>query len=253
MIKWRFLLTICLLLTVCGYAHAKPGGQNQDIYVYHVYRTSDRINIDGRLNEKSWETASLARPFWWPALGQEAIRQTYAKMLWDDQFLYIGAWLVDKDIYGFHTEHDSRTWEDDVFEVFIKPRDDSPRYYEFHVTPLNTTLDMLIARRGATGQLRRWSVFESGMITAVNLKGTLNNWEDKDQGWSVEIAIPLIAFKDTISLPREGDKWKFALCRYDYCVHLEKGRELSSSARLSAVNFHLFEDYDILLFSSYAP
>ena len=224
--------------------------QSPGFYVYPCYKICDIINIDGLLKEESWEKAPSVRAFYNPVSKKEAVGKTSARMLWDDKYLYIGAELQDKDIYGFHKEHDSTTWEDDVFEIFIKPRDDSPHYYEFHVTPRNTTLDMLIVRRGAAAGTKRWSIFESGMITAVKINGTLNNWKDEDQNWSVEIAIPLSAFNDTTSLPRVNDRWKFALCRYDYSVYLEKGVELSSSAYLSAVNFHLFKDYDTLYFSS---
>ena len=247
---FNMVLIVCLLLTVYGCKDMKSVKQSPVSYVYPCYKICDKINIDGLLDEESWRKASSVRAFYIPVSRKEAISKTSARILWDDKYLYFGAELQDKDIYGFHREHDSTTWYDDVFEIFIKPRDDSPHYYEFQVTPQNTTLDMLIVRRGAAGGIKRWSIFESGIITAVKINGTLNNWKDEDQNWSAEIAIPLACFSDTTSLPQINDRWKFALRRYNYSVYLEKGVELSSSAYLSAVDFHLFKDYDTLYFLS---
>ena len=50
--------------------------------------------------------------------------------------------------------------------------------------------------------------------------------------------------------PDLNDKWKFALCRYDYSVDFE-GPELSTCAPLKSkevADFHGFEDYATLTF-----
>ena len=44
-----------------------------------------------------------------------------------------------------------------------------------------------------------------------------------------------------------GDKWRFALCRYDYSVYHERP-ELSSTAPLTFPDFHRYEDYGELTF-----
>src|SRR5205823_537001 len=85
----------------------------------------------------------------------------------------------------------------------------------------------------------------------VQLRGTLNNWTDKDQGWTVEGKIPWKDFLRTGGRPEVGEKWKFALCRYDYSVDFE-GPEQSTCAPLksdSSANFHKFEDYATLHFT----
>src|SRR5205823_7053790 len=84
----------------------------------------------------------------------------------------------------------------------------------------------------------------------VQLRGTLNNWTDKDQGWTVEGKIPWKDFLRTGGRPEVGEKWKFALCRYDYSVDFE-GPEQSTCAPLksqSRPDFHHFEDYATLRF-----
>ena len=85
-------------------------------------------------------------------------------------------------------------------------------------------------------------------IAAVRLRGTLNKWEDRDEGWTVEGRIPWKAFAATGGRPAPGAKWKFALCRYDYSVTLEHP-ETSSTAPLTRMDFHRYEDYGVLTFA----
>jgi uncharacterized repeat protein (TIGR03806 family) len=84
----------------------------------------------------------------------------------------------------------------------------------------------------------------------VVLRGTLNNWKDKDQGWSVEGKIPWKDFMRSGGRPAIDQRWKFALCRYDYSVAFE-GPELSTCAPLKSLpnpDFHHHEDYAGLKF-----
>ena len=55
------------------------------------------------------------------------------------------------------------------------------------------------------------------------------------------------ALRTTGGPPDAGEKWKFALCRYDYSVAHETP-ELSSSAPLTRPDFHRYEDYGELEF-----
>ena len=50
-------------------------------------------------------------------------------MLWDDQYLYIGAELEEPDVKATLTAHDSVIFHDNDFEVFIKPLPDTEEYY----------------------------------------------------------------------------------------------------------------------------
>ena len=106
---------------------------------------------------------------------------------------------------------------------------------------------LFLPRRGAGGFDRFKNDGDFHVDAKVNLRGTLNNWTDKDDGWSVEGKIPWTDFLTTGGRPEPGEKWKFALCRYDYSVDFE-GPELSTCAPLTKPNFHQFEDYATLRF-----
>lgn len=214
--------------------------------------TEKPIQIDGKADEDAWKDAQLIDNFYVPWLGAKARparTATRAKLLWDREYLYFFADMEDADLYADVKEHDGMCWENDVFELFFKPADDKPGYYEFQVNAAGAILDMLIPRRGAGGYNRFKGDGKFHIDAKVKLRGTLNKWTDRDEGWSVEGKIPWKDFLRTGGRPAAGEKWKFALCRYDYSVDFE-GPDLSTCAPLKTppANFHYFEDYATLTF-----
>ncbi|MBI4028396.1 MAG: carbohydrate-binding family 9-like protein [Verrucomicrobia bacterium] len=241
-------------------------------HFYTCRRVEGSIRMDGKLDEPSWRHADVLTAFVVAGKRKPAIFQTTVRLLWDDRFLYFGAEMEDADIYGLHEGHDAPFGGDDIIELFVKPDRRKPPYWEFHVTPRGATRDYFYARRGA-GPNERWMVYDSGMRAAVSLDGTLNHWEDRDKGWTVEMTIPWIAFatcalacqslgqpssasqaaggdrREMGGRPQPGDRWTFLASRYDYSVHLEEGLQLSASSILPKANYHLFEFYRDLVFA----
>jgi len=253
----KAVLLIILIFGIIGNSEEKKkekteiGGKMEKREIL-CYKTSEKITIDGKLNEDAWQKAYVVDNFFtWDEDGnlKPAISKTKVRVLWDENFLYIGAEMEDKDIFAIKTTK-TIICQDDVFEIFIKPSEEKTHYYEFHITPKNHKLELFIPRRGC-GSLGRY-YFSSGIKSFVRIKGTLNNWEDVDEGWTVEASIPFSAFAKTTSTPKNGTKWSVAFCRYDYSYYLPStyfnGLEFSSSAALSKRNFHLYEDYDNLIF-----
>jgi hypothetical protein len=210
-------------------------------------RAQSRITINGILDEIAWDRAQALTDFavFWQK--RKPATRTTAKLLWDNNYLYFCADMEDHDLFALTKERNGMTWEDDVFELFFKPSTTKPDYYEFQVNPLNTQLELYFPSRGAGGYRRFAPLTRLGMESAVKLNGTLNKYDDRDRGWIVEGRIPWTAFKATGGRPSVGDKWKFALCRYDYSVGLERP-SLSSTAPLTQPDFHRYEDYGELEF-----
>ena len=221
---------------------------------YACVFTPEPIKIDGFLNEPVWEKAKVLN-FTLPVIFKEPISKTEGRILYDNKYLYVGIKAYDQDIWSYYKERDSNTCLEDVLEVFIKPdpvaHPDGPDpYYNFEINALGTVLDAFNVKRGAAGNYTRWSSWNcDGLKIAIQIKGTLNDWRDKDEYWTLEAAIP---FAELPSLagksPQKGDAWLFHLARYDYSVYLPKGRELTSCAPLSKVDFHLYEDWPKLRF-----
>jgi hypothetical protein len=205
------------------------------------------IRVNGILDEAAWENAQPIKDFavFWQK--RKPATATTAWLLWDNHYLYFAAEMEDHDLFANVEERNGMTWEDDVFELFFKPSTEKLAYYEFQVNARNTPLELYLPSRGAGGYRRFASLSKLGMESAVKLRGTLNNPDDRDKGWTVEGRIPWTAFKPTGGRPKPGEKWRFALCRYDYSVTLPRP-ELSSSAPLTVSDFHRYEDYSELTF-----
>jgi hypothetical protein len=206
-----------------------------------------RIKIDGKLDEVAWDQAEVLEHFavYWQK--RKAKTATKARLLWDRNYLYFAAEMEDSDLYADVTQRNGMTWTNDVFELFFKPSEKSLAYYEFQVNAANTQLELFFPSRGSGGYQRFAPLTHLGMESAVKLDGTLNDYRDKDKGWTVEGRIPLSAFQASGAKPQAGDKWRFALCRYDYSVAFDRP-ELSSTAPLTQPDFHRYEDYGELTF-----
>ncbi len=207
------------------------------------------IKLDGVLDEAAWNNAQELTDFavFWQ--NRRPRTATRARLLWDDDYLYFAAQMEDSDVTALVRERNGQTWDDDVIELFLKPAEDRPAYYEFQVNAANTPLEMFLPSRGAGGYHRFAQAATSriGLQSAVVVDGTLNKWDDKDKGWTVEGRIPWKGFAPTGGRPQVGDRWRFALCRYDYSVAFESP-ELSSTAPLTQSSFHRYEDYGVLTF-----
>ena len=111
---------------------------------YLAHYTETPITIDGKISDCAWDLASWTDDFE-DIEGDKKPRplyQTRAKMLWDDNYLYIAAELIEPHIWGTLTEHDSVIFYDNDFEVFIEPDGDTHEYLEFEMNALNTGWDL---------------------------------------------------------------------------------------------------------------
>jgi glucose/arabinose dehydrogenase len=205
------------------------------------------VRIDAQGDDAAWKGAQVIDRFALPWAGKSASTATRARLLWNRENLYFLAEMQDADLYAEVREHDGRTWHDDVFELFFKPAEDKPGYYEFQVNAAGTMLDMFLPRRVDGGYERYRSDGEFQMEAKAAVRGTLNRRQDRDRGWVVEGRIPWRDFLRTGGRPETGERWNFALCRYDYRIDTPQP-ELSTSAPLTKPNFHRYEDYATLRF-----
>jgi len=234
---------LCAVLVSAAVAQEKAGPP-----VVECRWAADPIVIDGKADDPDWKIAQPIENFGQPWLKENARppkTATKAKLLWDREYLYFFADLEDHDLFADIVEHDGRTWHNDVFELFFRPDENKPGYFEFQVNAAGTKLDIFFPKSGgnfeqvkADGEFR-WE-------TAVVRRGTLDNRSDRDEGWSVEGRFPWSDFQRSGGRPAVGDTWRFALCRYDYTGPTDK--ELSTSAPLTRPSFHALDDYAQLKF-----
>lgn len=207
------------------------------------------IVIDGLADETAWANATLIDRFRIPNNDAPIPKTaTRAKLLWDRQFLYFFAELEDHDLFADVTDHDGKTWDNDVFEIFLKPSRESSGYYEFQINAAGTEMDMFLPGQKSGGYEAFKASNDFHWQTQVRRHGTLNERGDLDQSWTVEGRIPWLDLMPTGGRPEIDERWQFALCRYDYT--LDRKPECSSSAPLTEANFHRCEDYSTVRFAS---
>ncbi len=209
--------------------------------------------IDGVLDDPAWKNAQVVDTFisaWLPEGKRTPPTATKARLLWDREYLYFSAEMEDWDVFANVTQQDGSVWLCDVFELFFKPAKDKPGYYEFEVNAANTKLDMFMPSRGSGGFQRHASDRDFHIESAVKVHGTLNNWSDRDKGWTVEGRIPWRDFLPTGGRPAPGEMWMHSLCRYDYSAGLEAPALSTNLPSASGKNadFHRYEDYVPLKF-----
>ncbi|MCS7254559.1 MAG: carbohydrate-binding family 9-like protein [Armatimonadota bacterium] len=186
-----------------------------------VYRTLKPIRIDGVLDEPEWQTAS---PLELKDIKGRNAPKTFARLLWDDRYIYIAFECSDDDIWATKTQRDDFLWEEEVVEAFIDPDGDGLNYYEFQVNPLGTEIDLLIpdAIEGVKHAKKNAEWNCQGWLSAVKVRGTVNKRDDQDDGWTVEMAIPISEIAPPASLvQRPGISWRLNL----YRIERPKGKE----------------------------
>lgn len=209
---------------------------------YQLHRVRGQITIDGVLDEADWQSAppiTLREG----TLGTTTWYQSTAKMLWDDQYLYIGWTVSDPNIVSTFAKHDEPLWEQDVLEVFIDANSDEKGYVELHTSPANVHFDAIFADfRPETDWFAdpTWKRFKDdtmvqaydavGVKSAVKVDGTPNKSDDTDKGYTVEWAIPFVALREAkpyeqpagavdlnqapqvpVDLPKPGTVWRMNL------------------------------------------
>jgi hypothetical protein len=135
--------------------------------------------------------------------------------------------MEDPDVWGTLTERDAVMFNDNDFEVFIDPDGDTHAYGELEVNALGTVWDLMLLRpyRDGGPAINAWDI--AGLQAAVDVRGTLNTTGDRDDGWTVEIALPWRILAELAAgkrPPKPGDRWRVNFSRVAWQVESRDGR-----------------------------
>lgn len=251
--KHCIIASILVILSFCGCSmYPEPPA----ITVNYA----EDIVVDGILEEKSWGMA--------PAYSLETARSKFSelhpelrgtygikpaspcefRMLFDRNCLYVGAEMVDDDIFSLGKKDQMLHCNaGDVFEIFLKP-EHANYYWEIHISPAGYCAVMFYPSRGYHF-LPEIVLPEVRPLKKIKYRstvtGTLNKFYDVDSKWILEAAIPLdeLAAKGIPLDPQ--NQWRILIGRYNYSCH-RKICELSSFPQLYKLNFHNHEEYGFL-------
>lgn len=187
---------------------------------YVVQHTSQPLTLDGNLRESDWQKAAWTTDFVDIEGAAKPLPtfQTRVKMLWNDSTLFIAATMQEPQIWATQTHHDDIIYKDNDFEVFIDPDNNTHQYFEVEVNAINKIFDLYLPKpyRNQGDALISWDV--AGLRSGVALNGTLNQAQDQDKSWTVEMAIPLRAVRMGFPFnpPAEGTLWRINFSRVEW-------------------------------------
>lgn len=175
----KHLLILCaLFLSLIGYSQKKT---------LQTKFISDKIEIDGKLDEAIWQGAAIATDFITlePDNGKPIPenRKTEVKVLYDNDAIYIGALLRDENPEKILKEITQRDnfGTSDVFGVFINGFNDGQQDFQFFVNAADGQADCIAT--DTNGEDYSWDgVWKSKAIITA-------------EGWVIEMRIPYAALR----------------------------------------------------------
>ena len=115
----------------------------------------------------------------------------------------------------------------DAFEIFLGPADEKA-YYELHVTPSNSVLQLRFDGEGAPKALEDCMVAEPLFLSETSIT---------QEGWSVFVRIPLKGL-----FPTSHPDWLISFGRYDYTPG-QPNPVISSTSPHTVCSFHRKQEW----------
>lgn len=164
--------------------------------IIHASKVTEKIVIDGKLNEASWSAALPVTSFIQvePYQGTPAKHGTDVRILFDERYVYFGIYAKDssdgkKNIRVPMLNRDFTFEDNDLFGIALDPNTSKRNSVAFQVTPYGTQRDL---------QSFDDAVFDTDWDALWYSKTTIT-----DTGWYAEIAIPF----NSIRYPAENSDW----------------------------------------------
>ncbi len=213
-------------LAVMGLTASPGTGADKTLGQAFVHHSTGRMYMDGNLTEQDWQQADIIGNFLLHPQNTAEKDITEARMLWDDECLYIAFKCRDTHISAAKTERNTAVFEDDCVEAFLCPLPQRiKRYINIEINAIGTynsrvnadqPIDALAGFPGADEPRSlhaHW--FMPGLQIGRSHEGTMNNESDEDSSWVIEMSIPFKSFEilGWGRAPKDGDTWRFNLYR----------------------------------------
>lgn len=213
--------------------------------IHEAIYTDMPVNIDGILDDPIWQQA----PSYPLCLSKDKIEngeilkeQGNVKFAWDDKNFYLAVDFKDSDIIAQGQEDQMHHYRyGDVCELFLKPKNEI-YYWELYATPASRKSSFFWPSRGYLGLPDCLEKYSCGLKVAAQCNGTMNNWQDKDTGWTAEMAMPIKDLEAYGYKFGPDQEWTILVGRYNYSRYLDP-KELSMTPQLSKTSYHLYEEY----------
>ncbi len=193
----KLIYTISLLLFI----NVVFGQSKNKLY---LCKTTEKIKIDGLLDEPVWQTCEAAGDFWqnFPYDTCYAKTKTVAYVTYNETSIFIAAICYDSLPGNYVIQSLKRDFSypvSDAFVVTLDPFSDGQNGFSFGVNPYGVQREGLIAQGGLQGVTTIW---DNKWISEVKRNGT---------NWTVEMEIPFKSLRYKADLTQ----WKINFARND--------------------------------------
>jgi hypothetical protein len=212
--------------------------------------------IDGKLDDAAWKDVPSTGAFVNTLTGAPAEQKTEAKLLWDSKFLYVAFDNADTDVSSTLKNRDDKLWTQEADELMIDADGNGKTYVELQVAPTGAIFDTYLPEyrkyEDSIDPKKKQFSWNSKMNAKVHVDGTLNKHDDKDKGWTAELAIPLEDVKgmdkdQVLRLPpNPGDVWRVNMFRMD--LPQGKPQQASGWSPPMVGDFHALDKFGELVF-----
>ena len=186
----KSLLVLALMLCGCS-----GGGNNvndavdydpnkeatNDQFNFDGNYTPPELKVDGLKDDKEWENASTALTF-------GAQNQCSVVLYRGENSLFCYFDVIDNDIQTVGNNNGDDVTNGDSVEIYFDFKNDAAN------KPQNDDIQINIGAHGKTrifvGSNGTWGSWNGLLDYEINLRGTLNDATDEDNGYSVELMIP---------------------------------------------------------------
>ena len=222
---------------------------------YTIKRRTEKIVIDGILDDPDWAAAESLGPFKFPWYNYEKheevqkaeIEQTEVKMLWDDDFMYVCYKCDDKHIWADHYNTNAQTYKDDCVEFFWNPDPDAGNAY--NMFEMNCLGNLLSVYNNFDRTTRLTDRVIMVPHIAQRVMGTVCDDSDIDEGWVIELAFRFEDYPELLKeKPRDGTMWRAGVNRCGGRTNWQDSMWAPEFGKIVG-NFHLYQYFGKLWFS----
>ncbi|XP_045162533.2 uncharacterized protein LOC123527253 [Mercenaria mercenaria] len=205
-------------------------GLPRNYIAYHL--NGKTITMDGRLDEEAWNEVPWSDNFvdMRSTVYPKPYLDTKYKMRWDDERMYIGVYIQEKNLWATMNTPDSQIWKENGVEFLMDVDGSMFNYKQMQINVLGTMMDQLIYKspwdaRNITVQYQDW---HPDARKAVFTEGTVNTPGDEDKYWSVEISLSFVKLAESSQRvqpnPAANEVWFLQLGRSEQNLTVVDGQ-----------------------------
>jgi len=176
---------------------------------YQAPYSQDSPVIDGSMDDVAWREASWTANFIKINGSRFSLprHQSRAKMMWDEQYLYVGVWMVEPALKSMPIS----TLGFDGLMLFVSGDVESGAYHLISIEPGGRVSNSAFNAGEEASPISGIT----GMQHGVALSGTLNVAGDGDKGWWAEFAITWssLTSDNQATIQKAGAEWRINLVR----------------------------------------